>query len=393
MSLLRHDHKGDGTIVLFVIDDDTIQGSIASLSQKEPPKILYTTSTSISMKERPGSEQFMRGMLAAVMETAMRVQSDGLRAAKDLGVSSISHVHAVLMPFWYEPKVSTTIIEKTSPITVIQKVLTEQIDTEHKAMLARSALSQPTILESSILEILLNGYLTHKPYGKKALHIEAHLYASVVAKECLEKIKDIVHKAFSIERLTLHSWDMISYAALRDTFGSHERFCTILVGNHATHVSLVNESKNYTIAHFPVGRDVLLDALKNTAATQKQDMLSLLLAYNQGKLEPSFKEATNQAAAVAQKTWYDAFTKSSEILLQGTPLPRTIYLIDTWPQWIKQVFKEMPLQSISFRREAIVPIALDPQKLSAHFKVASGGVVADVPTILALIYAQKPLLA
>ncbi|NNM84086.1 hypothetical protein HKL94_02640 [Candidatus Parcubacteria bacterium] len=281
MSLLNkwfHPTKKE-SLVFIDIGAGSVAGAYANFREDGTPTLLYTRRLPIEVR---GDEPHERAMLRALDVLGAALIHDGAPAlARYTGSGSADAVLVSIDAPWQETRVRTEVFERKTPFTFTKAMVTTAIE--------KTSASAPgkLLADESIIGTTLNGYETHKPYGKKARRASIIVLTSLIEENVSESIVTSLRSLFHTKKVLSIAGSSLRYQAMRAVF-PHERSALILdtIGSLLS-ISLVRRG--------------------------------LLVAVTEVKENVSVKNT----GPLVQKI-VDEFTE----LAKRFPLPRTIFLLD-----------------------------------------------------------------
>ena len=198
------------------------------------------------------------------------------------------------------------------------------------------------VIESKIMQVKLNRYLTHAPDDKVASEIELYHYVSLGSRRILGRFQEVVRGFVHRAPIEFHSFSFALFSICRDHFGDQRYRFLINIGAEVTEVLLLAEDILWESVSFPVGRNGLIRELVKFFNTVPEEALSAFSAYRRGEQNKLSNERTTAALASFQKIWIGYFHETLQTLSGQHLIPRDILAIGDplvtplFLDWLKQ---------------------------------------------------------
>lgn len=211
---LFHQNKKTESAVLVDIGADSVAGAYASYAEGELPVVLYTCRLPVEVRENELHPQAVARALQTLADTLIREGAPILVRATGSG-----HAETILVSIdapWQKTSLRIEQFEqKTSFVFTKNLVANALKKTSHQA-------SGKMLVDESIIGILLNGYQTHDPYGKKAHRAEVIVLTSFIDEPVTKEVVSILRGAYHTEHILPIAASSLRYQMIRTVF-PHER--------------------------------------------------------------------------------------------------------------------------------------------------------------------------
>lgn len=172
--------------------------AILGISKKGPAKVLASAQTPIALDEKTAAQH-----LSAIAQHIASAGQDALKQYAAAGHHApVKHVYAVLHSPWSEGRTIS-----------VEHVLDqeEKITDAHIASLARESLTKldsdrASLLEATTIRVMLNGYPTADPVGKRARQIEVTSLVSTCNVEAKKTAQSAIEALFPSVSITWRSF-------------------------------------------------------------------------------------------------------------------------------------------------------------------------------------------
>lgn len=340
MSLFTKKNK-DKNILIFDIGSGSVGGAYVKIpfEKNKLPVILKTTRTEIIFKNEFNLEVLFMDMLSALNFTATSLHQEK--------IGKIDGIYCVLASPWYFSR--TRNIEYNSEENFIfTKKMANQLINKEIIDLSKlyqekyeNIISESEVIESHIMGILLNGYLTDDPFGKKTKNVNINTIVSVSPKLYLEKIKQIILKNFSYDHknIKFSSFIFDSHLAVRDRYNHINSYLLIDISGQITDVGIVyNNSLKYSLS-FSFGKKSFFKYICTKLELELRDAEELFKLYSTGNISESYRKRVEPLFKSIENSWGEAFRQCIDVLPRTFILPNTIFF--TADNDIKKWFSKM----------------------------------------------------
>jgi len=364
---------------LFDIGSASVGVSLVDIPKEadSPPYLRFCARIPFTFHEDLNFERFESAMLKAFKEAAALLVKEGVQKR---GIGSIfsgmtlDHIVCVFASSWTVVHTSTLSAEYKKPTEItparIGQLLSQartHFKTSSEVTDSEKLSSERYLLEESILQVKLNEYVTHTPYGKTASKVEVGLYLSMIARGVFEKIEHILEQTFNPRDIVTHSFLLASFSVMRDLFPTEEDFILMDVGGEITDLAVIRDGMLMDTISFPHGKNfVVRNIMKKTGAHHAQAE-SLITAHTEISPDVTHAPKAHEGLAEAEDLWLSSFRDTLTTLSQSSALPKTIFLtadkvIDTWflniirrDEFSKFTIVKQPFTVVPINRKQLTP--------------------------------------
>jgi len=351
----------DGLSVVLDIGSGSVGGAFVIFSANEKPRITFSVRKPIIFQKDFKFERFLSSMLKATEEVL-----------EELGKTKLGkprQAFCILAAPWYVSEARTVTLEDEQAFTVTQKkvedlilnevnVLKESFNIHYKDITD----SKAEIIEVENINMKLNGYETHAPYGKKVKKVEAHLYISISAGQVLQAIRQKISKTVGLKDVVFNSFSLSAFDTIRNLYSEQQDFMFIDIGGEMTDVSVVRGGILVETESFPLGKNFLLRTISSELKTVNEEALSSFNLYVEEKTTNTNKIKIQGALAHVEEEWAEALCKTLKSISANVTLPGLIFTISDIPfgEWFSEVIKNKWSGKVMFMGETIKTTVINP---------------------------------
>ena len=281
--------------------------------------------------------------------------------------------------------------EKEVTVTkgIIQEIASSLVENfKNETSLSQKELPQGeyVILEEKVTNVLLNGYETEDPTGKRAQDIEVSLFISYTSSQILEKIARVGHNVFHRDNIEFHTATFAIFDVLRASFASYRNFLAFNLGAEISEVLVVRNNEIERVITYPFGYRTFLRKLASNLSTTLRDAETIASLYIEDSTHHKVTERIETALGKIVGEWAELLKGAFKKEVQPRSLPGTLILlgnpifIEYHKKWFssydaKLDLSNAPLSVIPFTRENIdgmytgksLPKNIEPLLLKAIF--------------------------
>ncbi|MEK7505829.1 MAG: hypothetical protein AAB597_02955 [Patescibacteria group bacterium] len=310
--------KEHGTRYALVFALDAGQGSFSTAaveySHKNKPKIL-ASSNGESLPSEIGSELGPKTL--EELGKVIKNLSDSF-PGRSLPRRQSRAVCVLGAPF-YTAKTSVIKFRSKEPVLVTEALINSMVSSGVKPALN----DKPLVIAKKILGVLINGYPSNSPVGKKGTAVEVHYFESVASEVLVKKISKAVEPLIN-SSLSFEPASLSAFISLRDEFKAPDDFLMLLPGKKITEVSLIRDSLLRSTVSFPMGTE---DIQYGTKSKSKEISRSLKILKERGhESKVNLPDKTDTVIS----DWVKSFNASLAELEEGGPLPPVFYILDSF---------------------------------------------------------------
>jgi len=388
-------------IAVFDISSSSVGGAHALVEQVVPSRKdavqQSRTKVTLLVQERRDSGLEDEINIERFVEDTAKALEVVINHVRTADVHHPELIQVVLASPWYSTHTRTITYSKTTNFTCTQRLIDELIEKEIAYLLKQPAEngeafgSDSKVVEQQLSHIMLNGYETADPYGKKTRSLELTLTVTLVPAIVVERFTSIIRRSYGDRTINVTTGPYAAYVSLRDNGGVADNCVVIDVGEEVTDVAFVKNG-NFLYQHsFPVGSYELFRSVSSLTGSMVEAR-ALLEAYRLKKLTATHERTIKKSLAAFSAVWQHELQAVVEAGQYGFTFPSEWYVIADarFQEIFTSLIANDAFLSQSAGVEQIRAVFVDPLHTSAIVTVAS----ADNPdTSLAVgaLFAERLL--
>ncbi len=387
------------SIILIEIGSRGVSTAIIRSGEETPlghqASVLASAHLPFRVHRTLDSKTFTRTALGT-MEAALDKLAS---AARDtVGIGDAEVVCTVSAP-WHAAKTITMSTVEEKPFEVRESVLEDLIARATESFLSESAAggddSPNVLIEQQVIDVLVNGYRTARPVGKRGRSIDASIYLAVMERAVQDRMRELIERAFPHRDIRFRSSSLVVFSTLRDMFPDHEDFLIARVSGELTEVTIVREGILRETATFPLGSHFLLRSIMaSQPAIDTEAAHSLFRIVTTGQASTPEANATSRALASARNEWLRAMGRVLTPFAEEMPLPNTAFLVvdDEFLAWFTGSLTDPSLSPLTLAQEPFRATVVRPDIARTQVKFEPGS-NPDPRVALAALQLTRPALA
>ena len=207
------------SIVLIDISGGSVAGAYVHYKEGETPTLLYTVRLPIELHDGEPHETSMLRTLGTLGNILIREGAPIL--ARSTGSGSADAILVSVDAPWQETKVRTESFEQKTDFVFTKKMVATVLE---KTSITPS---EKVLADESIIGIILNGYETREPYGKKVHRASVIILTSIIEQKVSDGIITVAKSLFHTKNIFSIAGNSLRYQVVRRMF-PHERDTLIL---------------------------------------------------------------------------------------------------------------------------------------------------------------------
>lgn len=247
--------KKSESVMLIDIGAESVAGAYLYYKENQKPNLLYTYRLPIENRKEELNEMAMFRALKMLCDIAIKEGSPML--LRSTGSGRIDNILVSIDSPWQETSVRTEHFKKRDTFVFTRSM----VDNVLKQIEAVS--DKKVITDQSIIGTILNGYETHRPYGKRVHRASVIVLTSHIEKRVADGIITVVRSSYHTKNITPIADSSMKYQAMCHAF-PHDRDMLILdaIGPITT-ISLVRKGLFVRIVEVsvPTGSSALVDGV------------------------------------------------------------------------------------------------------------------------------------
>ena len=309
------------------IGSGSVAAALVEFDEHNSPRVLITERVVLS-EERTQEPDHMY----TVVESSLRKAMDVVALYTSQNQLTLHGAHCFYSSPWF---LSYTHVLKHAfdKSTEVTPVILKQLLAEGEALLDRDtkattfpAGSDRSFVEKRVTRMKLNGYETHKPFGKKATSVEVSMYAGIVSQKTISMIEGCIGRVFHFHSLQHHTFSLANFSVLKSMYPGYINFVIVDVSGEVTDISLVSDGNLVENVSFPIGKRDIVRVVADACKLEYGLALSALTLASKGEANLETDPALDSALESAQKLWNVSFKEALDVILTSLT-PALFYVI------------------------------------------------------------------
>jgi hypothetical protein len=379
-----------GFVLLLDIGSSSVGASLSHCDGKDKSRIVYSVRKDFASHSIHSFESHIDCMKKGLASVLKEITSQTNATPAQVAVSFASS--------WYISQTRTVVMRRSTPF-LVKKDLIQSFKSkeekkfldEHKGMFGKTD-GQVALLESKILDTLVDGYSISNPIGKKATSFSLTLYLAVIPKEVLETVEDLVVSGAHVNHLSFATFQSVAFVGIRDMFPAKNDFLVIDINGEITDLSLIRNDVILESISFPLGENFFKSRLQKHFGWSLSEYRSHLSLYKEGKLHDDFRFEFEEYLNVLLRDW-SVYVRRALHSLDGDRLsPEHICLIggDVFARHIKSILESGQFQNFTHTQNPFHVTIIDSAHL--HELCYIQNILKPEPSIILLSYFANRIL-
>ena len=238
------------TVILIDIGATEITGAYVRYEEGTLPTVYYTRRLPIETRSHEAHTHAMLRALSVLGDDLIRQGAPIL--ARALGTGSANQILVSIGAPWQETTVRTIDFEEAEPFVFTKGLVSEKL----KESINTPVSTKKMLVDNSIIGTVLNGYETHKPYGRKVHRARIIVLTSLIEEKVAQDITTMLRGLYHTKNILPITDSSLRYQAMREAF-PHEQDAIIIDATSAslTSISLVRKNAFVTMVHVTTPTD------------------------------------------------------------------------------------------------------------------------------------------
>ncbi len=310
--------------------------------------VFYLGSSSVGGVLFRRDESGIPGVLASILEPIALQQTLDINNFKLLAIKSLEvivgkiykkgygkpdEIFCILSSPWHVSQTRIIKLEKNTPFTFTPKLALELtrkeiaiFEDEYKGKYS-DARNSVRAIEFKNIKTMLNGYESSSPLGQKTRELEMTIFISISPGEVLQSIEETVRKYFHFKEIKYSSFNLASFAVVRDMYAHNEDFLLVGVDGEITDISMVKKNILRESVSFPLGYNFIIRTVASVSNTSLHEAESLVSLFLDGHATGAVAEKFGPTINKLRHEWLSKFQESVSNLSNDISVPSTIYLM------------------------------------------------------------------
>jgi len=378
-------HKKTKTVAVIDVGSLSLGGAYVVLNEKSAPHICYSTRIPLAITDDASPRVLLRTLEEGLQKLTKALEDEGSAAlARSCGVRHVDDVLVSVGSPWQR----TVLRSHTNRYTQPKRITPADIEEAKEKIEGTLGIDPATsmLVDHSIIEVLINGYQTGKPFGKRARRMSVLGLASVIPISVHDKITNHLAKTFHIEPIKMQSAPALSYVVMRDLFAHEPDFLAAIVTGEATDILLVKKGVLTGVATAFEGVHSITRAIGRACPSVPAEEIPELV--KTGMLHPTTVTSVKTAEREAKDEWANAVIGSLADLARKYALPQTFFILSDFScrDIFTDILKRQDVHALRLGDHPFTVIGLKSQNITDHV-VFSGDSEKDLfHGLIALFY-------
>jgi hypothetical protein len=376
--------KKKQTVALIDISSASVRGAYAHMEEGEVPTLYYTAYIPIETgagKSIQDADPDAADMLHALEQLAERLVREGapvLRA--ELGSAEVNGVFVSIGAPWQETSVRVESIRKEKPFVFSKAHIEEALKGNDASLAGRVESGE------AVIGIMLNGYETAKPFGKRVSRADLVVLSSTLAADVARSIERTLRRTYHTHAIRMTAFAPVAYEILRDLYPHQRDFLILDVAGTATDVAFVKASMLVDVRTVDLGVHDLLRAARSSGAVSIAGLRA-----GESIIDPARNAQFADRMTEVQAAWIGNLKAALVEFGQRHPLPRKLFLLADGDarDFLRRLLDNESLRALWLTEEPlqIVPILAEQFTGNVVSKASASG--DAYIAMLALYYARR----
>ena len=370
-SLFRRHH--DVPVLVANVESGSVAAAVILPSQKGPVRVVVAERADAALENR-SPDQAKVATTGTLAEVAKKVVEKYTATDEARKHGPVQELHCIVGPSFSKArtvqKVKTFESEQQVNQQLIQSLATE-------ALQAPSDLDASNILETKVTRVLINGYPTGEPVGKRAQTLTVVAFQTDINAGVRADIEHALGTYAPGRPVAIHSQTHAALNILHEQSPDLQRYLLIMMGSDATHCITVREDELTAHVSAPTGTSTVLATLAGQSGSLDETLSLVRMVNNDTCNDETCKKveaSLAQAETALVKAFGDVFAQLSVTLR----VPNECILITRaeMAPWLENFFERLDFSQFSITSQPLNVLSLTSAHL-AQFVAWGTGVKED----------------
>ena len=309
--------KKEQIVAVFDIGSGSIGGAMIIISPNKKPKIISSFRKSFKIREFVSNEFLKKEMLSNLEEVAKFLQKD-IHAVPE-------KVYAFMSSPWARGSLRTIKRSRKEGFVFTEKYAKDLVEDEiQKFKKENKELDE--IIDKRVVKVLLNGYESQKPNGKRVKDSEIQVFLSLSSEEMVNQVEDVIMKTYH-QKIKFTSQMFADFVVVRDIFEDVNNFITLNIDEEVTEVSVLQNDFLVGTASFPYGKKTFIREISKKLNKDISQVASVLSMHKDSHLDESHTKNLEKTIQEESKVWINSLKMVFRGLFGELLIPHNIFLI------------------------------------------------------------------
>jgi cell division ATPase FtsA len=336
------------------------------------PQVLFAASIPVTLQNRMDTTLFFNDVAQATKEV--------LKALVKSGHGTPKQTICILSAPFYASRTSIISRKEKESFVCSEKLLESWIVKEIADFPGHE------ILESSILDISLNGYRVISPFGQKAEEIEISHYLSIAPKEVLAQLRQAISGVIHSSSIQFHSFAFVFFRVLDFLTDDDKNYLALEFNGEISELSLIWQDSLRETVSFPLGENWLIQELATGLNTTPEEVRSILRAYAAAHTHAAIEQSLENILDGLRSRWVAAFREALNQALANSFLPGELFLLGepSLSPLIKRWLESEDWQNLVLANANLAVKIIDPVTFASLYNKIPKNI--DISTLVEIIF-------
>lgn len=314
-------------IAVFDISSSSVGGAHALVEYKND---VPTVTMLVQERRDSGLDEELN--IQRFVENTTKALEVVIQHVRTADVHHPEYIQVVLSSPWYTSHARTIVYNKSTVFTATKRLVDSLIEKEVEFLLKETTAngdafgSNFKVVEQQVSSVLLNGYPTTEPYGKKVQSMEINLIVTLVPTIVVDRFTSAIRRSYGDRTINVTTGPHAAFVSLRDHTASNTDCIIVDVGEEVTDIAFVKNGLFLSQHSFPFGTYELYRSLSAVTGSSVEAR-ALIEAYRLKKLSPGNVRLVEKAIAHFAAQWQQALHGAAEQSAAGFRIPAQWYVV------------------------------------------------------------------
>lgn len=358
--------------IVFHIGSSSVGAGLVRLHHGKVAHVIYSLREDIPYRDTVNPERFLNDMIETLKKINTRLSKEGLSHLKftEFGSLKPQRIFYMFTSPWAATQTKVATVNKAEGF-VLTKELVDSVVAEQERIFETETLGRADLqdklqaIEKRVIQIKLNGYEVHEPYGKSATRTDISLFISLIPKAVVDKVFDVSMSTYHPKNTEIFSFPLASFSTIREVFHDEKDFIFIDVGGELSDISVVRDGLILETASFPLGRHFVVRKVAKAFGTTSENAVSLVKMYYENHAEAAVAEKLKPVLDQAAQEWSTAFHKTLTDISLAVALPTHLFAIinNNFVPFFMKVLKDERVTEFGVNESPLSVVLVNHDKL------------------------------